>query len=235
MTNREYTLIEMCENLLKKYSDRFVKQSNDEEWINLMEKCSVEETINSPTKEPLGINRQDVDIPSWYDYFLGIAFDVAARSKDGQTHHGCVIVDKNNRIISTGYNSFPKNMRDGELPNLRPEPGEENNIWRNKYKWMKHSEKNALANCGSDLQNMEGVTAFISGRPCYECMSDLYSFNVKKIVYADTRGWQKDEEEKEQWDYFVKDTGMNVIAYKPDLNWRVRVDEKLRKLGFITD
>jgi len=177
----------------------------------------------------------ETDIPSWKDYFLGIAFDVAERSKDANTHHGCVLVDKENHILATGYNSFPKGMRDNELPNVRPKPGDEKDIHKCKYLWMKHSEKNALGNCSADLLHLDGVTAYVTGKPCYECMSDLWVFNVRTVIYADTYGWQKDDIEKEQSDLFLEHTKMNVIAYKPNLNWRKRVDEKLRKLGFITE
>jgi dephospho-CoA kinase len=45
-------------------------------------------------------------IPSWDEYFIEIAKVTAKRSKDPSTQTGCVIVDKNNRPISFGYNGF---------------------------------------------------------------------------------------------------------------------------------
>jgi deoxycytidylate deaminase len=53
---------------------------------------------------------QDVEIPSWEEYFLNIAKAVSTRSKDAQTKHGCVITDKRHHILGTGFNSFPREV-----------------------------------------------------------------------------------------------------------------------------
>jgi deoxycytidylate deaminase len=42
--------------------------------------------------------------PTWDEYFLVLAEQVSRRSPDPNTHHGCVLVDADNRVISTGYN-----------------------------------------------------------------------------------------------------------------------------------
>ena len=44
---------------------------------------------------------------SWDEYFMGIAHLSAMRSKDPNTKVGACIVDKNNKILSVGYNGFP--------------------------------------------------------------------------------------------------------------------------------
>ena len=46
--------------------------------------------------------------PNWTDYFLGLAKVASQRSHDIHTQHGCVITDRNNRILGVGYNGFPK-------------------------------------------------------------------------------------------------------------------------------
>jgi dCMP deaminase len=40
------------------------------------------------------------------EYFINIAEEVATRSKDPSTQVGAVIVDKNHRPVSFGYNGF---------------------------------------------------------------------------------------------------------------------------------
>src|SRR5260221_13325879 len=45
--------------------------------------------------------------PSWDDYFLGIAWAVARRADCRRRQIGGVIVDKDRRIASTGYNGAP--------------------------------------------------------------------------------------------------------------------------------
>ena len=47
------------------------------------------------------------DYISWDQYFMGIAMMSAERSKDPSTQVGACIVDKNNRILSMGYNGMP--------------------------------------------------------------------------------------------------------------------------------
>ena len=44
---------------------------------------------------------------NWDEYFMNIAKDVALKSIDPSTQVGCVIIDKDNKIIATGYNGFP--------------------------------------------------------------------------------------------------------------------------------
>jgi dCMP deaminase len=50
---------------------------------------------------------------SWDEYFMGIALMSAKRSADPSTQVGCVIVRSDNRIVSLGYNGFPKGIEDG--------------------------------------------------------------------------------------------------------------------------
>jgi len=116
-----------------------------------------------------------VDRPSWTDYFISMAFLASTRSSDSQTNHGCVITDSNNRVLGLGYNGFPAGMPDDILPNTRP----------NKYKWMVHAERNALANCS--LRPEKG-TAYITGPPCLDCAKALYQEGVRHFVCVDGHG-----------------------------------------------
>ena len=53
---------------------------------------------------------------SWDEYFMGIAVLSAKRSKDPSTQVGACIVNKDNRIISVGYNGMPRCCSDDEFP-----------------------------------------------------------------------------------------------------------------------
>ena len=48
----------------------------------------------------------------WQEYFIGIANYVKLKSKDKYTQIGAVIVGKDNEVVSTGYNSFPRGIDD---------------------------------------------------------------------------------------------------------------------------
>ena len=59
---------------------------------------------------------------NWTNYFLNIAEAVKEKSKDQRTKIGAVIVGKDNEIVSTGYNSFPRGIDDDvEERQQRPE------------------------------------------------------------------------------------------------------------------
>ncbi len=77
------------------------------------------------------------EIPSWDRYYLDVCKVVGARSKDPNTQLGCIIVGPNHEIRSTGYNSFPRGIRD-DVPERLVRPA--------KYLWIEHAERNAICN-----------------------------------------------------------------------------------------
>lgn len=52
----------------------------------------------------------------WDFRFLDLAKFISSWSKDPSTKVGAVITDWDNRIVSIGYNGFPKNVHD--CPNM---------------------------------------------------------------------------------------------------------------------
>jgi dCMP deaminase len=117
---------------------------------------------------------------SWHRYFFDLCYLVSSRSPDAQTRHGAVIVDKENRIVSTGYNGFPSNGPDEILPNVRPE----------KYPYIVHAEMNALLSARCDVR---GYSVYITGLPCRSCLLHLLGAGISKI-FAGSRTFQEDSE-----------------------------------------
>ena len=107
----------------------------------------------------------------WDDYFLSVARVVSGRSPDPNTKHGCVLVDKENRILATGYNGPVAGLPDDMVDYTRP----------NKYTWMCHAEQNALCFARCDLS---GATAYVTGRPCPACFRMLVQSGIQKIVHG---------------------------------------------------
>lgn len=119
------------------------------------------------------------DYISWDEYFMGIAQLSAKRSKDPNTQVGCCIVDKNNRIVSMGYNGFPNGLSDDEFP-----WGKEGNPVDTKYLYVCHSELNAILNTNVDLTDCKlYVTLF----PCNECTKAIIQKGIKEIVYLEDK------------------------------------------------
>lgn len=109
---------------------------------------------------------------SWDDYFMSLAFLVAMRSPDAQTQHGCVIVDQNNKVISTGYNGWLQGASDEDMPNIRPK----------KYLHVIHSEVNAVL---SAQQNLVGCRVYVTGPPCNECLKTMARVGIKEVIIGD--------------------------------------------------
>lgn len=71
----------------------------------------------------------------WDLRFLELARLVASWSKDPSTKTGAVIVDREKRIVSVGYNGFPRGVHD--LPDRYADRAL-------KYKMVSHCERNAI-------------------------------------------------------------------------------------------
>lgn len=152
--------------------------------------------------------------PGFSDYFMALAVLASKRSHDMQTQHGCVITDDSNRILSIGYNGFPRGVDDSSLPNLRPD----------KYTWMVHAERNALANC---VIRPDGGTAYVTGQCCLDCGVALWQHGIKKIFMIDGYGTMLfDEKMKNDWNTFVSQTKVGVFKVKPNFDWTGNIFDK---------
>ena len=158
-----------------------------------------------------------IDRPDWDNYFLSLAFVVSARSRDQETKHGTVIVDRNNLILGTGYNSFIKGMNDASLPSIRP----------NKYPYMIHSELNAILNCKMLPREVNGGgKAYVTGRCCNHCLQSLIQSGVNEINMANRRGTMlEDEKTLEIFNKIVDDSGVKVRVLEYDLKWIKQIVE----------
>jgi len=158
-----------------------------------------------------------IDRPDWDNYFLSLAFVVSARSRDQETKHGTIIVDRNNLILGTGYNSFIKGMNDASLPSIRP----------NKYPYMIHSELNAILNCKMLPREVSGGgKAYVTGRCCNHCLQSLIQSGVNEINMANRRGTMlEDEKTLEIFNRIVDDSGVKVRVLEYDLKWIKQIVE----------
>ena len=113
---------------------------------------------------------------TWDEYFMGVALLAAERSKDPSTQVGACIIDNNNRIISTGYNGFPKGCSDDEFPWNRDAAAGETT-----YPFVVHAELNAILNAqGTSVVNSR---LYVSLFPCNECAKAIIQSGVREVVY----------------------------------------------------
>ena len=118
---------------------------------------------------------------SWDEYFMGVAKLSSMRSKDPNTQVGACIVSQDNKILSMGYNGFPRGCSDDVFPWAR-EGDDELEI---KYSYVTHAELNAILNYrGGDL---EGAKIYVSQFPCNECAKAIIQSGIKTVVFEDDK------------------------------------------------
>lgn len=116
------------------------------------------------------------DYLSWDEYFMGVAQLAGMRSKDPHTQVGSCIVSRDNKILSIGYNGFPKGCSDEVFPWERE--GEELDT---KYPFVTHSELNAILNYRGG--SLEGTKLYVSLFPCNECAKAIIQAGIQTVVY----------------------------------------------------
>jgi dCMP deaminase len=120
---------------------------------------------------------------SWDELFILQAALISQKSKDPSTKVGCVIVNDDNVILSTGFNGFPRGI--DEVQNTsrwkRPE----------KYHWVEHAERNAIFNAARVGVSLNGAKAYLNWepKPCSDCTRAIIQAGIKEVIGPD-RIWK---------------------------------------------
>lgn len=123
------------------------------------------------------------DFLTWDEYFMGLAYLSAKRSKDPVTQVGAVLV-QDKKIIGIGYNGFPNGSSDDELSWSKT--GE---YLDTKYPYVVHAELNAILN---STRNIKNSTIYVTHFPCNECAKAIVQSGVSKVVYYSDKHKNKD-------------------------------------------
>ena len=116
------------------------------------------------------------NMEKWDKRFLRLAREISTWSKDPSTQVGVVIV-KDRKILSIGYNGFPEGIRD--------HPARLNNR-EEKYKYVVHGEMNSIYNAIKNGVSLEGSTLYVIGTPtlpvCGDCAKAIASVGIVRVV-----------------------------------------------------
>lgn len=107
----------------------------------------------------------------WALRMLRLADHVAQWSKDPSTKVGAVIADSEMRIISLGYNGFPRTVLDSIARYENREL---------KHKMVVHAEANAILNART---NVTTCTLYTTMFPCTECTKLIIQSGIMQIYY----------------------------------------------------
>ncbi|MBE6466510.1 cytidine/deoxycytidylate deaminase family protein [Denitrobacterium detoxificans] len=125
---------------------------------------------------------QGIDRPSWDEYFMTLADEVATRSTCLRRSVGALIV-KDRRILATGYNGVPSGLRHcSETGCLRQQlnvpSGQRHEICRGL-----HAEQNAIIQAARYGIDISGASIYITTQPCVVCAKMLINAGISEIVY----------------------------------------------------
>jgi dCMP deaminase len=150
------------------------------------------------------------------EYFVSMLYLVAMKSKDIKTQNGTIIVSQDNRIKSTGYNSFPSGINDYISERQeRPE----------KYFWFEHGERNALYSAARAGIKLEGCRLYVTGIPCMDCARGIVQCGIKEVIYHvlkpyDSKLW---EEHHKRTLTLFKEAGIKIREYKGEVTSNIQI------------
>ena len=127
---------------------------------------------------------------SWPRYFFTLAESISKKSKDESTQVGCVLTNKDNEILSVGFNGFPRGVKDLKERYSNREL---------KYKLIVHSEMNAVAIAAKNGHRLEGSRLFIAWLPCSSCAKILIQTGITEINIDGLSKQYNNKELQERW------------------------------------
>ena len=138
----------------------------------------------------------------WQKRFFDMAYLVSSWSKD-PSQIGAVIVDSQNRVISTGYNGLPVGVKD---TNERLEDR------ATKYKMILHAEENAIMFA---KQNLNGCSIYVTKMPpCAHCAALIIQSGIKFVYVPDAEIPERWRESIELTSQMFKEAGVSLKFVK---------------------
>jgi len=122
-------------------------------------------------------------------YFMHMAHLASLRGSCARRQVGCILVDRHNHVIATGYNGPPsgvQNCIERPCPGARAKSGESLDLCQ-----AVHAEQNALLQC-HDVQQI--VAAYSTTKPCIHCIKLLMNTSCQTIYYTEDYPHKQSEE-----------------------------------------
>ncbi|MEA1909546.1 MAG: dCMP deaminase family protein [Patescibacteria group bacterium] len=158
--------------------------------------------IKSKQFTPKELGGKKPDYLSWDEYFMGITLLSRLRSKDPATQTGACVVDKNNKIISIGYNGAPIGLSDEDMPwKVREGVKEET-----KYPYICHGELNAIISASP--KDLHGAKMYSTVYPCNECAKLIIQSGIKEVLYLSNKHTNDNVHINKASEYMFRKTGV---------------------------
>jgi dCMP deaminase len=140
------------------------------------------ESLHKTLTEDLKAVLKKVKRPSWDNYFMHIARNVASRGNCLKRKVAALIV-KDGRIISTGYNGTPRNTKncfEGGCPRCNAVGPSGQGLGEC---YCSHGEENAIVQAAYHGISIKGSTLYTTFCPCLLCTKMIINAGVIEVVY----------------------------------------------------
>ena len=119
--------------------------------------------------------------PSWDDYFMQIAAEVATRSTCLRRQVGAILV-RERRILATGYNGVPRGLEHCDARGCLREAANVPSGERHELCRGLHAEMNAILQAAVHGVSVAGATLYSTHHPCSLCVKMLINCDARRIV-----------------------------------------------------
>lgn len=109
----------------------------------------------------------------WDARWLALAGEIAKWSKDRSTKVGCIVVGGGRRLLTAGYNGFPRGIDDDiDIRHERPV----------KYLLTEHAERNAIYNAARNGTDLYDSVMYSTLYPCADCARGIIQSGIAKVI-----------------------------------------------------
>ncbi|GBC97463.1 Riboflavin biosynthesis protein RibD [bacterium HR16] len=112
--------------------------------------------------------------PSWDEYFMRIAKEVATRATCPRRSVGAVIV-LDRRILTTGYNGAPHGLAHCTEVGCKIVDGH--------CQRALHAEQNAILQAALNGVSTRGATVYVTCQPCNACAKMIINAGIERVVF----------------------------------------------------
>ncbi|MGQ9541775.1 MAG: deoxycytidylate deaminase [Armatimonadota bacterium] len=112
--------------------------------------------------------------PSWDEYFMRIAKEVATRATCPRRSVGAVIV-LDRRILTTGYNGAPHGLAHCTEVGCKIVDGH--------CQRALHAEQNAILQAALNGVSTRGATMYVTCQPCNACAKMIINAGIMRVVF----------------------------------------------------
>lgn len=148
---------------------------------------------------------------SWESYFFNICEEVRRKSKDHSVKVGCIIAGPDHEIRSTGFNGFPRGVKEtvesdlsdydkaSLLYQFNVQEIKKRHIRPEKYLWTEHAERNAIFAAARVGIPLKGCEIYVDWIPCADCARAIIQSGIAKVIVDGRKFEEKWGFWKERW------------------------------------